>query len=256
MTRPPVASVQRPSLALLGADTFRAAIESARQKLGKRRQQRPGDGHPVVIFPGLGAHGSSVTTLVDHCRSLGYEAVAWGRGFNTGPRGDPDAWLANLKSQVSAMLAHHAKPATLIGWSLGGLYARELGKQMASRIRQVITIGTPFNADADLTHAGWLFRLHSGSSAEIAPMTSRTRCLSSRTKDRCPPSFRKIRNSNASSCPRLDRAQSIPSSDPKSAVGALSRTTAKDLRTRHGRRVRAGTAGDAPAAHSNSKGTR
>ena len=67
------------------------------------------------------------------------------------------------------MLTRHAKPATLIGWSLGGLYARELGKQMAPRIRQVITIGTPFNADTDLTHAGWLFRLLSGSSAEIAP---------------------------------------------------------------------------------------
>jgi len=172
MTHPPALSLQRPSLALLGAEPFRAAMEFAWHKLGKTHPQRPGDGRPVVIFPGLGANGSSVATLRDHCRSLGYEAIDWGQGFNTGPRGDLDAWLANLKSQVSDLLAHHAVPATLIGWSLGGLYARELGKLMAPRIRQVITIGTPFRLDADHTHAGWLFRLLSASSTKIDPVLS------------------------------------------------------------------------------------
>ena len=165
-------SVQRPSLVLLSAEPFRAAIELARQKLGKTRPQPRGDGHPVVIFPGLGANGSSVTTLRDYCRSLGYEAVDWGQGFNTGPHGDIDVWFANLQLRVLSMLANHSKPATLIGWSLGGLYARELGKLIAPRIRQVITIGTPFNTDADHTHAGWLFRLLSRSSAAIDPALS------------------------------------------------------------------------------------
>jgi len=172
MTPIPALSVRRPTLALLGTEPFRAALEFASNKLSKSRLQRSGDGHPVVIFPGLGAHGSSVATLRKHCQSLGYEAFDWGQGFNTGPQGDLDTWLANLKSRVSDMLAHHAKPATLIGWSLGGLYARELAKLMAPRIRQVITIGTPFNADADHSHAGWLFRLLSGSPAEIDPVLS------------------------------------------------------------------------------------
>lgn len=172
MTHPPALSVQRPSLALLGAEPFRAAMEFASHTLSRSHPQRPGDGHPVVIFPGLGATGSSVATLRDHCRSLGYAAFDWGQGFNTGPQGDLDAWLANLKSQVSLMLAPHAKPATLIGWSLGGIYARELGKLMAPRIRQVITIGTPFNADADHSHAGWLFRLLSATSTTIDPALS------------------------------------------------------------------------------------
>jgi len=167
MNHAPVLPVKRPSLALLGAEPFRAALELASHKLGQRRDQRPGDGHPVVIFPGLGADGSWVSTLRDHCQSLGYEAFDWGQGFNTGPQGELDDWLANLKAQVSEMLAPHAKPATLIGWSLGGIYARELGKLMAPRIRQVITIGTPFNADADHSHAGWLFRLLSASSTNI-----------------------------------------------------------------------------------------
>ena len=119
MTHPPVLSGQRPSLALLGAEPFRAAVKLARHKVGRRRQQQPGDGHPVVSFPGLGAHRSSLATLRKHCQSSGYEAFDWRQGFNTGPQYDLDIWLANLHSKVAAMLMHPAKPATLIGWSLG-----------------------------------------------------------------------------------------------------------------------------------------
>jgi alpha-beta hydrolase superfamily lysophospholipase len=127
----------------------------------------------VVIFPGLGADGSSVAPLRDHCRSLGYDALDWGQGFNTGPQGDLDTWLRRLKAQVADLLAGQTRPATLIGWSLGGLYAREIGKLMAPRIRQVITIATPFNAQADHTHVGWLFRLLSGTSSALDPALTR-----------------------------------------------------------------------------------
>ena len=165
--------IQRPSLALLGAEPFRAAMEFALHKLKSTDEATPGDGHPVVIFPGLGADGKSVATLRAHCCSLGYDAVDWGLGFNTGPQGDLDTWLHTLKSQVADLLAQHTQAATLIGWSLGGLYAREIGKLMAPRIRQVITIGTPFNAQADHTNVGWLFRLLSGGSSVLDPALSR-----------------------------------------------------------------------------------
>ena len=151
----------RPPLALLGVEPFRAAMEFAWHTLGKSVDTQPGDGHPVVIFPGLGGDGSSVATLREHCRSLGYEAFDWGQGINFGPQGDFDAWLHNLKSKVVDLLAAHALPATLIGWSLGGLYAREIAKLMAPRIRQVITIGTPFNG-ADTASMGSLYKLPGG----------------------------------------------------------------------------------------------
>jgi len=166
-------SIQRPSLSLLGAEPFRAAMEFAFHKFGKADGAKPGDGHPVVIFPGLGADGHSVATLRSHCRSLGYDAFDWGQGFNTGPQGDLDTWLHGLKSQLDDLLACHTQAATLIGWSLGGLYAREISKLMAPRIRQVITIGTPFNAQADHTNVGWLFRLLSGGSSAMDPALSR-----------------------------------------------------------------------------------
>lgn len=164
--------IRRPTLALLGTEPFRAAMEFARHKFAKTEHTKSGDGHPVIIFPGLGADGKSVAILREHCRSLGYDAFDWGRGFNTGPKGDLDTWLHTLTSQMTELLGDRSQQATLIGWSLGGLYAREIGKLMAPRVRQVITIGTPFNAEADLTHVGWLFRLLSGNSSAIDPALS------------------------------------------------------------------------------------
>lgn len=165
--------VHRPSLALLGSEPLRAAMEFARHRFDKTVHAMPGDGHSVVIFPGLGTDGKSVAPLLAYCRLLGYDAVDWGQGFNTGPRGDLDSWLDALKSRVLALLSDQAEPATLIGWSLGGIYARELSKLMAPRVRQVITIGTPFNADADHSNVGWLYRLLSGSPSAIDPALSR-----------------------------------------------------------------------------------
>lgn len=177
MNNSTASDIRRPSLALLCAEPFRAVSEFAWHSFGKSADAgpadaRPGDGHPVVIFPGLGADGKSVATLRARCRALGYEAFDWGQGFNAGPKGDLDEWLHSLKESVTALLAAHTQPATLIGWSLGGIYARELAKVMAPQVRQVITMGTPFNADADHTNAGWLFRLLSGTSAAMDPAMS------------------------------------------------------------------------------------
>jgi len=173
MSAQPQSAVARPSLALLGAEPFRAALEFASHKLASRDARQLGDGHPVLIFPGLATSGRSLAPLREHCRALGYEAFDWGRGFNTGPQGDLDAWLADLASDVSSLLARHDKPATLIGWSLGGLYAREVAKRLAPRLRQVITIGTPFNAAADHSNVGWLYRALGGSVPPIDEALSR-----------------------------------------------------------------------------------
>ena len=151
--------VKRPSLALLGAEPWRAAFEFLSHKLSRDVQPPGGDGHPVLIFPGLGADGKSVAPLRRVCESLGYTAFDWGRGYNTGPQGDVDVWLCELAAHSADLLDEHDQAATLIGWSLGGIYARELAKLMQGRVRQVITIGTPFNADADHTNVGWLYRL-------------------------------------------------------------------------------------------------
>ncbi len=165
-------AIQRPSLTLLGTEPLRAAIEYVSHKLARANQTIQGDSHPVILFPGLGADATSLIPLREHCRSLVYQAIDWGRGYNTGPQGNVDVWLSQLAQHVLTLLVDSNHSATLIGWSLGGLYAREIAKLTPRRVRQVITVGTPFNADADHTNVGWVYRLVNGTAATIDPAMS------------------------------------------------------------------------------------
>lgn len=160
-------SFRRPSLTLLGTEPWRAVFELAKHTVSGVRSAQRGDGHPVILFPGLGSDGLALVPLRNYCNSLGYHAFDWGRGRNTGPNGDVDAWLDDLAEHTLEQLAPFDQKATLIGWSLGGLYARELAKKIRPRVRQVITLGTPINWNSDATHVGWIMRLMKGESAAI-----------------------------------------------------------------------------------------
>lgn len=151
-----------PALGLLGTEPLRAAIEFASMKLMDFSAMPRGDGHPVVIFPGLASDRLATRPLAQFCDRIGYTAYDWGRGFNTGPQGDVDTWIAELATHVDALTAAHEEPVSLIGWSLGGIYAREVGKLLATRVRRVITIGTPFDGGPEHTHASWVYRLVNG----------------------------------------------------------------------------------------------
>jgi pimeloyl-ACP methyl ester carboxylesterase len=165
----PAAPVTRPSLTLLGTEPWRAALEYARNRLSPQPHAPRGDGHPVILFPGLGSDGLALAPLREYCTSLGYHAMDWQLGRNIGPDGDVDEWLDSLAEHTRALLSPFRKRATLIGWSLGGLYARELAKRMQARVRQVITLGTPFNWTDDHTNVAWVVRLLKGEQAAISP---------------------------------------------------------------------------------------
>lgn len=159
-------STASPSLTLLAREPVRAAFEYARMRFMPRGRLPTGDGHPVVVFPGLGADHRAVASLVRHCATLGYAAYDWGRGVNRGPRGDVERWLDRLARHVHALVTPHGTTATLIGWSLGGIYAREVAKRTEG-IRQVITIGSPFAGTPEQTNAAWLYRLLSGQAPRL-----------------------------------------------------------------------------------------
>jgi pimeloyl-ACP methyl ester carboxylesterase len=151
-----------PALTLLGIEPLRAALEYASMRFMNKAALPLGDGHPVVIFPGLAADQRSIGPLKDFCEQLGYVSHDWGRGFNTGPQGDVDAWIAELAQHVRELTGAHRQPVSLIGWSLGGIYAREVAKKLEGRVRQVITIGTPFAGSAAQTNVSWVYRLVNG----------------------------------------------------------------------------------------------
>jgi pimeloyl-ACP methyl ester carboxylesterase len=156
------ARLAAPDWMLLGSEPVRAVLEYARMRLMNRAALARGDGHPVVIFPGLAADHRSIGPLTQFCRQLGYAASDWGRGFNAGPQGDIDAWIDELAEHVDELARPHHRTMSLIGWSLGGIYAREVAKKLNGRVRQVITIGTPFAGTAEQTNAAWVYRLVNG----------------------------------------------------------------------------------------------
>ena len=136
------------------------------------RRGPKGDGHPVMVFPGLVASDLSTQPLRQFLESLGYAAYPWEHGRNVGPReGLLDACLARLK----ALRKQHRKKVSLIGWSLGGLYARELAKLAPNDVRLVITLGTPFTGHPKATNAWRIYELLSRSKVGDADLMAEIR---------------------------------------------------------------------------------
>lgn len=100
-----------------------------------------GDGHPVLVLPGFLASDLSTIVLRRFLRDRGYHAHGWRLGTNRGPT--PDI-VAGLGQRFLALRARHGRPLSLVGWSLGGIYARELARRFPDDVRQVITLGSPF----------------------------------------------------------------------------------------------------------------
>jgi pimeloyl-ACP methyl ester carboxylesterase len=100
-----------------------------------------GDGHTVVVLPGLGADDRSTAVLRALIRRLGYDVVAWGLGRNVGPT---PAIVTGLRRLVDRLAP--VAPVTIIGWSLGGMYARAIASRHPELVRQVITLGSPLTA--------------------------------------------------------------------------------------------------------------
>ena len=126
------------------------------------RRAPTGDGHPVIVFPGLSASDTSTVPLRGYLERLGYRASGWNQGFNFGPRAGV---LKGARRQLRDTFEADGKKVSLIGWSLGGVYARELAKQMPDLVRGVITLGTPFAGSPKSTNAWRIYELTSGRDA-------------------------------------------------------------------------------------------
>lgn len=161
--------IRPPSYALLALEPLRAALEFAGHHVMREAALPRGDRHAVVVFPGLATNATVVRPLHAFCERLGYRCFDWGQGLNTGPKGEIDDWLDALAQSVDELTADQTAPISLVGWSLGGIYAREVAKRLRSRVRQVITIGTPFAGSAEHTNAGLVYRLLNGSMPPAQP---------------------------------------------------------------------------------------
>ncbi len=100
-----------------------------------------GDGHPVLVFPGFFAADNSTARLRKYLNSKGFEAYAWEEGRNPGISYE---LYQRLEARVVELSESHGRKVSLVGWSLGGIYARLLAHRIPQHVRQVVTLGSPF----------------------------------------------------------------------------------------------------------------
>ena len=118
-----------------------------------------GDGHPVLALPGFLASDLSMAPMRRYLRELGYDAYAWKMGRNIG---GVSRLRAALRDRLTEINASTGRKVSVVGWSLGGVYARDLALQAPDLVRCVVTLGSPFANDVRATNATRLYEALSG----------------------------------------------------------------------------------------------
>jgi pimeloyl-ACP methyl ester carboxylesterase len=100
-----------------------------------------GDRHPVLVLPGFSAGDGSTAALRSTLRSQGYWVHGWRLGRNIGPT---QAVVDGLVTRLQVLHERHEAKVSLVGWSLGGIFARAIAREFPDLVRQVITLGSPY----------------------------------------------------------------------------------------------------------------
>ena len=162
------ASDAAPSLPLLLAEV-RAARDVVVARFGEEfhRPARVGHGEPVLTIPGFLTDDRAMLGMRRSLNHAGFRAKRWKLGRNTGAREDT---LDRLHARVAAVAAREGRPVHLVGWSLGGLYAREYAKRDPALIASVTTLGTPFSGSMRANNVWRLYEAVAGHSVEAPPI--------------------------------------------------------------------------------------
>lgn len=149
--------------AVFGLAAFRAALPWL-------RTAPRGDGHPVMVLPGLGASDASTRPLRGYLADLGYAVQGWELGRNLGRSRFVDL---HLVPRLQDMRARTGRKVSLVGWSLGGILAREAAKRVPQDVRLVVTMGSPFAGGGRASNVARLFEALSGRKVVDDPQVRR-----------------------------------------------------------------------------------
>jgi pimeloyl-ACP methyl ester carboxylesterase len=156
-----------PGLALLIAEARGILEFNASLLLSPLLMRAPrGDGHAVLALPGFLASDLSMAPLRRYLTELGYDPQAWRMGRNTGGM---TTMRAALRDRLAEIHASSGRKVSIVGWSLGGVYARDLALQAPQMVRNVITLASPFANDVRATNATRLYEALTGESVGDNP---------------------------------------------------------------------------------------
>ena len=135
-----------PALGWFVTEPLRGAISFARLPFARTllNDAPQGDGRGVLVLPGLLADDASTVPLRRFLRRLDHRVYAWGLGRNRGPTREV---VDGLPRRLEHVADRTGQPVSLVGWSLGGILARELARQHPDLVQQVITLASPYMGD-------------------------------------------------------------------------------------------------------------
>jgi pimeloyl-ACP methyl ester carboxylesterase len=161
---PATAQLRPPGLGLLMAEARGIFEFNASLLLSPVLMRAPrGDGHPVLTLPGFLASDLSMAPMRRYLEELGYDAYAWKMGRNIGGL---SRMRAALRDRLAGICDATGRKVSIVGWSLGGVYARDLALQAPDMVRYVVTLGSPFANDVRATNATRLYEALSGEAVE------------------------------------------------------------------------------------------
>ena len=132
---------------------------------GSTRPIGPVDGPPALVIPGFVAHDRTTMALRRALADAGWRVHGWEMGLNLGVRADTVARLRKRLDEIG-----HRQPILVVGWSLGGLFARELARAVPDRVRAVVTLGSPFSGDPKQNNVWRLYQLIAGHKVDQTPI--------------------------------------------------------------------------------------
>jgi predicted esterase YcpF (UPF0227 family) len=140
-------------------------LARAARGFGHLGPRGPADGPPALVIPGFVANDRTTMELRRALAEGGWRVHGWGLGWNLGVKADI---LERLEACVDRMGAK--EPVLVVGWSLGGLYARELARHCPHKVRAVVTLGSPFSGDLRQNNVWRLYEWVAGHKVDATPI--------------------------------------------------------------------------------------
>ncbi|HKP34346.1 MAG TPA: alpha/beta hydrolase [Sphingomicrobium sp.] len=132
---------------------------------GSTRPMGPIDGPPALVIPGFIAHDRTTGALRKALAEAGWRVHGWEMGVNWGARAET---VERLKSRLDEI--SRDRKVLLVGWSLGGLFARELARACPERVCAVVTLGSPFSGDPKQNNVWRLYERIAGHKVDAPPL--------------------------------------------------------------------------------------
>lgn len=158
--------VAGPSLRLLAGElsVFAEPFRRLARKLEIAPAATP---RTVMLLPAFATHPVRMRYMARQLERAGHTVKRWGLGFNLGPTQDN---IARLERRLLDVAERYAQPVHMVGWSLGGVFARELAKRHPHAVAKVITMGSPFSGSLRANNAWRAYHFVTGHRVENPPI--------------------------------------------------------------------------------------